>query len=562
MKPRHFNIAKLRERAEQAIADGQAKLALSIATDDTTTLELSHLIEELRVYQAELEIQNDELIQAQDHIAVAMERYRRLFDHLPVPAIVVDTSGFIVESNDQACAVLGINPHAAYHRGSLFQLFDFPGRTRLHGLMRTPLESGPYCLEAMTLKSSVDGPLFFDVYIMPLNERATPERQILVALVDRSAEQALRALSRELMQAKLAAEQANIAKSACLANMGHELRTPMNALIGLSNLLLDDDDPITAHQRDYLLKIHDSAVALSSLLNDILDYSKIETGSLHLESSPLNLDSILERTRQLFAPCAEAKGLVFNCEKAPEVPAVLAGDALRVQQVLDHLVDNAIEFTQHGQVSVRIDLASQSMTAFNSQQPLIVRFTIRDTGQGLSAEQLHALFAPFQQGDMSASRVHGGTGLGLSISQRLVELMNGEIGVESHPGAGSTFWFTVPFQGSETAADSAHEKPAKHLSAATLAARVPRPLVDAARLEAKPLNLADLYPKLKTLAWMLDNRQSRARQLNTDIESLLHGSSLQDDYAPIATAITQLDFDTALVALRQLAQHYDWNLTS
>ncbi|ADC63234.1 ATP-binding protein [Allochromatium vinosum] len=555
MKRRPLDFNQLRERAERAIAEGQASLALD--QDGSRVLELSHLIEELRVYQAELEIQNDELIQAQDHIALAMERYRRFFASLPMPAIVVDASGFIVETNEQACEVLGISRHVALQRGSLFQLFDFPSRTRLHSLMRTVLDVGPYQLESMALKAGGEGEASFDVHLMPLSESRSDGRQILVVLVDRSAEQALRALSHELIQAKLAAEQANVAKSAFLANMGHELRTPMNALIGLSNLLLDGSEAMTPHQRDYLLKIHDSAAALSSLLNDILDYSKVESGYLRLESTPLNLDNILDRTRQLYMPCAEEKGLAFSCVRAPEVPPVLAGDPLRIQQVLDHLVDNAIEFTERGSVRVGVVLVAAparvaSKTAAGER--LVLRFSIEDTGIGLTPEQCQALFAPFQQADMSASRVHGGTGLGLSLCQRLVELMSGEIGVESRLGEGSTFWFTVPLR----LVDIADYAASRASPATAPIAASERPSERCAT--PRRLDLDALHPKLQTLAWMLDNRQSRARRLSREIESWLQDSALQADYAPIAAAIARLDFEQALAGVRRLAQKQSWNL--
>lgn len=557
MKQRHVNIAKLRERAERAIAAGQISQAPD--QDGIKALELSHLIEELRVYQAELEIQNDELIQAQDRIAVAMERYRCLFEHLPVPAVVVDAGGFIVETNDQACEVLGISRHIALQRGSLFQLFDFPSRTRLHSLMRTPLDSGTYRLESMALKASQDGIACFDVHMTPLTESTPGDRQILAVLVDRSAEQALRVLSHELIQAKLAAEQANVAKSAFLANMGHELRTPMNALIGLSSLLLDDAETMTPHQRDYLLKIHDSASALSNLLNDILDYAKIEAGSLRLESMPLHVEQILDRTRRLFEPRAAEKGLEFSCVRDPEAPEVLVGDPLRIQQVLNHLVDNAIEFTDHGRVRVRVErLAApeSSMSETAAGKRLVLRFSIEDTGIGLTPEQCQALFTPFQQADMSTRRAHGGTGLGLSISRRLVELMDGEIGVESRLGEGSAFWFSVPLRRVEIPDALA---PKGGSASMTEPADAPRHADgDEPSRMAQPLDLAALYPKLTTLDWMLDNRQSRARRLSREIAAILHGTAVQGDYAPIADAIAQLDFENALARLRDLIQQQGW----
>ncbi|MBS1196776.1 MAG: hypothetical protein H6R18_561 [Proteobacteria bacterium] len=352
--------------------------------------------------------------------------------------IITDAKGDIVFVNEAFVATTGYSREEAMGRNPRFLKSGQTPLAVYENLWQTILAKQDWRGELQNRKKS--GEIFWElVTISPVvdeNGKIAHYIAIKENISERKRQEA------ELQEAKERAEAASIAKGRFLATMSHEIRTPMNGIIGLSQLALEKD--LGAEARSYLEKIHLSSQTLLGILNDILDYSKIESGRMSLVEMPFHLDDLLERVHSLFALSAEEKGLQLEIEAASEVPRALVGDVLRLQQILSNLIGNAIKFTEAGRVALRVSL----FTLENGRARM--RWAIEDSGIGMDAQVVKNLFQSFHQGDDSISRRFGGTGLGLVISRELLQLMGSDFEVDSQPGRGSIFRFELSL---EVAAD-------------------------------------------------------------------------------------------------------------
>ncbi len=471
--------AELRRKAEDRLRGSEGRPAEVVSEADARAL-----IHELQVHQIELEMQNEELQRAQAAAEEASEKYHDLFDFAPVGYFLWDIEGRILEVNLAGASLLGLNRKAVIQK-RFGQFVAEENRPAFADFCNRVLTTGAQ--ESCEVKLLGDGPpVYVLVEGMAVQGDATrvvgqplPDHQgqkvcraAVIDITQQNRADELAAANQALMQAKLAAEAANEAKSRFLANISHELRTPMNAILGMVELALPRQvDPAA---KDFLQTASESAGLLLVLLNDLLDSAKIESGKLELESAPFSLRRVLGQIAQVLAVRASEKGVTFSCVIAPELPDAMVGDQARLRQVLFNLAGNAIKFTERGEVTVSARVSAlpspsgrgtggeggaESLSpitgsphpsplrapteGWSGEADVVLEFAVRDTGIGIQRSALERIFNPFVQADTSTTRRFGGTGLGLSISSGLVRMMGGRIWIESQPGRGSTFYFTV-----------------------------------------------------------------------------------------------------------------------
>ncbi|MEY4753279.1 MAG: hypothetical protein RJA44_954 [Pseudomonadota bacterium] len=342
-----------------------------------------------------------------------------------------------------------------------------------------------------------------------------------------------------LQTAKSAADASNRAKSAFLANMSHEIRTPMNAITGFAHLL--QRDPLTPRQLDHLNKITEAGQHLIEVINDILDYSKIEAQKIELDESDFELGACVDRIAAQLGPRLNGRPVQLRTRLAPELPPRLHGDRLRLEQILLNLLGNAIKFTRQGHVELRIGVVPSA-----GATPLL-RFEVEDTGIGIAPDKVEHLFAAFEQGDVSTTRRFGGTGLGLALTKGLVELMDGRIGARSQAGQGSTFWFEIPLQPAEDLGPAA-PAPIRPLPALSVTPLHPAAPLRPARIlvaEDHPINqrvVSELLHALGQQVDVADNGEQAVQQAR------LH----QHDLILMDLQMPGLDGLQATAAIRQI----------
>ncbi|MBF0159529.1 MAG: response regulator [Magnetococcales bacterium] len=368
--------------------------------------------------------------QAENEALLELEFQKRALDEHAIVS-TADTKGNITYVNDKFVSISGYNREELIGRNHRIVKSDEHSADFYREMWQSIAHGQPWHGEIRNLtKEGQD--YWVRATIVPfLNDKGKPFKYISV----RTDVTAMKQMELELRHAKDLADAAVQAKSNFLANMSHEIRTPMNAVIGLSHLCLQTH--LTTKQKDYLLKIYNSATALLRILNDILDFSKIDAGRLDMESIDFTLEDVLGNMAAMIAIKAQEKQIEFLMETDPGIPPSLVGDPLRLGQVLINLANNAIKFTHQGEVVVLTKVLELDHSGVRLQ------FTIRDTGIGMTEEQVGKLFQAFSQADSSITRQYGGTGLGLTIAQRLIGMMDGTIRVESEPGVGSRFIFDV-----------------------------------------------------------------------------------------------------------------------
>lgn len=398
-----------------------------------TNERLKSILTKQRRLQYELRKLSQEKHQAE--VTAAEERqYKLIAEAIPQIVWMGSTDTGIEFVNPYWCSYTGLSQAQSLGSGWAAALHPDQRETILSDWTRN-LQSSQ-TIETEVQLRAIDGTYRWHLCrAVPIPDKTGAVSRWLGACVDIDRQ---KILSAELAKARDKALNSARLKSRFLANMSHEIRTPMNAVMGMCDILLRT--PLNNTQHQYASNIKDGARALLAVINDILDFSKIEAGRLELQDEQFKLSDVIENVADLLSISARAKGLSLSTYIAPDIPDTLSGDSLRLRQILINLISNAIRFSSKGEIVVNAAVESRA------EDTATVRISVKDDGVGISLEQQSALFRPFVQANTSIAKTFGGTGLGLSICKGLVDLMNGQIGFESQPEKGSTFWFSLPFK--------------------------------------------------------------------------------------------------------------------
>jgi len=400
-----------------------SQLSLKIAEGDYNTKIKIRSKNEIGVLADNFKIMKKSLLQREQELTESNKRYEVIFNNSPVGIIYFNNKLDVLSHNKKFIEIIGLDANTNLIGENVADLPFIQGNI---AILRKTFSEGKEYTYTTNLMHRKDAHINVKINPVILKNK----KYGLIVTVEDITEQRK---NTELRIKTKAAEKANESKSLFLANMSHEIRTPMNAIIGLSDLM--QKTTLDNKQKNYLSKISSSSKLLLGIINDILDFSKIEAGKLTLELQTFNLEQILIDINNIFSYTASKKGLEFILFLHPDVPHVVVGDELRLKQIIINLLSNAIKFTDKGEIEVSIKLKEKN------DNNLILLFEVKDTGIGMTQEQQTKIFNVFSQADESTTRKYGGTGLGLSISKKLVELMNGEIGLKSEPNVGTTFFF-------------------------------------------------------------------------------------------------------------------------
>jgi two-component system sensor histidine kinase/response regulator len=432
------SFKELRKRANDKAAENYiGQLALPVPAEPLAVLE------ELRIHQIELELQNDELRRVQAELETSRALFFDLYELAPVGYITVDKAGLILQANLRAATLSGMNRSALIGR-NFFRSIAADGQDKYYLARKLVLRTGePQVCEVKMVRPD-DPPFWARLEMSRGLERGELEvcRIVIVDVTERQRlEDALRETNLQLVQEKKVAEdavKATLAKSQFLSAMSHEIRTPLNGVVGMAGLLMHTE--LTAEQLSYARIVADSGEALLGLVNNILDFSKIEAGALELDETAFDLECLIEDVLDLTSFKAHEKSLELACWYPADAPRRFIGDVGRLRQILMNFLSNAIKFTDAGYVLAEVEAAEISGDRH------FIRISVHDTGMGISQQNLGRLFTRFRQADATITRRFGGTGLGLSIVKQIVECMGGELNVTSLEGEGSTFSCKIPLK--------------------------------------------------------------------------------------------------------------------